>query len=353
MVQVRCSGELTENFFNATDVLRIVMSHAEQALLLHPTDDVIVAKTDLDAGVVVRASSVEVELRQGVKLGHKIARRAMKVGSPLRRYGQVIGFATTDIEPGDHVHLHNLGLMLGDQQYEVGVDVRPVDFYPASQMRYFEGFKRTGGRVGTRNYVAVLSTVNCSASVAQFVRERFKDVKRDYPNIDGVIALTHKSGCGQVLGGEDHRALERVLAGYAQHPNVAAYIVTKYLAGHSDLVAGAACSTRERIRRDQRTCSTSSAGAWTRAPASCSTAGSRPSPCASARRTPERSSWPARCPDIRASSACATRACPRTPRTSAEALVRGAFGAMVSFVPRGGVEAAEGSWVGCASRCRR
>jgi altronate hydrolase len=201
------------------------MSHAEQALLLHPTDDVLVAKTDLDAGVVVRASSVEVELRQSVKAGHKVARRAMKVGSPVRRYGQVIGFATTDIEPGDHVHLHNLGLVLGDQQYEVGVDVRPVDFYPAAQMRYFEGFKRAGGRVGTRNYVAILSTVNCSASVSQFVRDRFKDVKRDYPNIDGVIALTHKSGCGQVLGGEDHRALERVLAGYAQHPNVAAYIV--------------------------------------------------------------------------------------------------------------------------------
>ncbi len=201
------------------------MSHAEQALLLHPSDDVIVAKADLDAGVVVRASSVEVVLRQAVKVGHKIARRALSVGSPVRRYGQVIGFATTDIEPGDHVHLHNLGLMLGDQQYEVGVDVRPVDLYPPSHMRHFDGFRRPNGRVGTRNYVAVLSTVNCSASVSHFVRDRFKDVKRDYPNIDGVIALTHKSGCGQVLGGEDHRALERVLAGYARHPNIAAYIV--------------------------------------------------------------------------------------------------------------------------------
>jgi altronate hydrolase len=100
-----------------------------------------------------------------------------------------------------------------------------VDFYPPEQMRHFEGYRRPDGRVGTRNYVALVSTVNCSASVTQFVRERFRDVQRDFPGVDGVIALTHKSGCGQVLGGEDHRILERVLAGYARHPNVAAYVV--------------------------------------------------------------------------------------------------------------------------------
>jgi altronate hydrolase len=201
------------------------MSHTEQVLLLHPADDVVIAKADLDAGVTVRGSSFEVELRQSVKAGHKIAVHAKSAGNPLRRYGQVIGFATTDIEPGDHVHLHNLTQGTGAQKYEVGVDVRPVELYSASQMRYFDGFKRANGRVGTRNYVAVLSTVNCSASVSQLVRERFRHVKSEYPNIDGVIALTHKSGCGQVVGGEDQRALERVLAGYARHPNVAAYVV--------------------------------------------------------------------------------------------------------------------------------
>jgi altronate hydrolase len=201
------------------------MSHTEQALRLHPNDDVVIAKADLDAGTTVRVASFEVVLRQSVQAGHKIALHAKSAGSPLRRYGQVIGFATTDIEPGDHVHLHNLAQGTGAQKYEAGVDVGPVAFYSASQMRAFDGFKRADGRVGTRNYVAILSTVNCSASVSQFVRERFKHVKSQYPNIDGVIALTHKSGCGQVLGGEDHRALERVLAGYARHPNVAAYIV--------------------------------------------------------------------------------------------------------------------------------
>src|SRR5438128_1610160 len=92
-------------------------------------------------------------------------------------------------------------------------------------MRYFDGFKREDGRVGTRNYVAIVSTVNCSASVSQFVKDKLRDVKADYPNIDGVIAVTHKSGCGTKLFGEDHQALHRVLAGYAKHPNVAAYIL--------------------------------------------------------------------------------------------------------------------------------
>jgi altronate hydrolase len=200
------------------------MSNTEQVLRLHPADDVVIAKIDLAAGSTVRVSSLEIELRQNVKAGHKIALHEKSPGSPLRRYGQVIGFATADIAPGDHVHLHNLTQGASTPGYEVGADARPVDFYPAAQMRYFDGFKRGEGRVGTRNYVAVLSTVNCSASVTQLVRDRFRRVQDDYPHVDGVIGLTHKSGCGQVLGGEEQRVLERVLAGYARHPNVAACI---------------------------------------------------------------------------------------------------------------------------------
>ena len=169
------------------------------------------------------------ELLDVVPAGHKIARRLMKAGAPVRRYGEVIGFAGADIARGRHVHMHNLlermDPSLDEQRYAAGSGVVPVDFYPPEEMRYFEGYKRADGRVGTRNYIAVISTVNCSASVSQMVRERFRHVERDYPGVDGVIALTHKSGCGQVQGAEDHRALERVLAGYARHPNVAAYVV--------------------------------------------------------------------------------------------------------------------------------
>ena len=198
---------------------------AEKAILLNPADDVMIAKTNIPTGTIIEDDGRRIEVRQDIRAGHKIARRPARVGEPVRRYGQIIGFATAEIVVGDHVHVHNLAVGDLQQKYEIGVDVKPVGYYPLEKMRSFDGFKRVDGRVGTRNYVAVISTVNCSASVSQFVRERFKDVQRDYPNIDGVIAITHKSGCGQVLFSEDHWALQRVLAGYAKHPNVAAYVI--------------------------------------------------------------------------------------------------------------------------------
>src|SRR5205807_272562 len=198
----------------------------DRAIVLKPEDDVAVAKAPLDKGAVFEDGAARIEARQDVKPGHKIARRDVRRGQPVRRYGQVIGFATQDIAVGEHVHTHNLDIgELSADRYEVGVDVRPVDFYPGDKMRYFEGYRREDGRVGTRNYVAIISGVNCSASVSQFVKDKFRDVSRDYPNLDGVLAVTHKSGCGTKLFGEDHLALQRVLAGYAKHPNVAAYIL--------------------------------------------------------------------------------------------------------------------------------
>src|SRR5207245_2876536 len=198
----------------------------DRAIVLKPEDDVAVAKAPLDKGAVFEDGAARIEARQDVKPGHKIARRDVRRGQPVRRYGQGIGFATQDIAVGEHVHSHNLDIgELSEDRYQVGVDVTPVQYYPPDQMLYFEGYKRDDGRVGTRNYVAIISGVNCSASVSQFVKDKFRDVTRDFPNVDGVIAITHKSGCGTKLFGEDHLALQRVLAGYAKHPNVAAYIV--------------------------------------------------------------------------------------------------------------------------------
>src|SRR5205807_2624753 len=107
---------------------------------------------------------------------------------------------------------------------EKAVVLRSEDDVAVAKAGLAAGTVREDGRVGTRNYVAIISGVNCSASVSQFVKDRFRDVQKDYPNIDGVLAITHKSGCGTKLFGEDHMALQRVLAGYAKHPNVAAYI---------------------------------------------------------------------------------------------------------------------------------
>lgn len=196
-----------------------------RTLRLHPLDDVLIAKAPLAAGAVVETEVGPVRLAEDVLPGHKVAYRARRAGDPIRRYGQLIGVATADVAPGEHVHVHNLTMGERHQEYEVGSDVRPVRRRPPEEQRTFEGFLRADGRVGTRNYLAVVSSVNCSASVARFVKERFRDVSRDHPVIDGVIALTHRGGCGHVADGDDQRLLERVLAGYASHPNVAGYVL--------------------------------------------------------------------------------------------------------------------------------
>ena len=195
------------------------------AIVLKPHDDVAIAKREIAAGTVLEDADGRIEARQDIRPGHKIARRAVRAGDAVRRYGQIIGFATAEIAAGDHVHTQNLAVGDLRQDYEFCTDVQPVDYYPTSRMRYFDGYKREDGRVGTRNYVAIISGVNCSASVSQFVKDKFRDVQKEFPNVDGVLAITHKSGCGTKLFGEDHMALQRVLAGYAKHPNVAAYIL--------------------------------------------------------------------------------------------------------------------------------
>src|SRR5687767_667256 len=112
-------------------------------------------------------------------------------GAPVRRYGQTIGFAQGCVAPGEHVHTHNLAMREFGREYAFCADAKPLDVYPAEKMRFFQGYSRPNGRVGTRNYVAVISSVNCSASVSHYVRDRFRteEFKRDFPNVDGVMAF--------------------------------------------------------------------------------------------------------------------------------------------------------------------
>ena len=147
-------------------------------------------------------------------------------GEPVRRYGQTIGFAAQVIVPGEHVHTHNFGVQDFGRDYAFGADVRPVAFVPEGQRRTFLGYGRPDGRVGTRNTIAVVSTSNCSAHVTREIAHTFTpDRLAPYPNVDGVIALTHACGCSLRIGGPDYVLLQRTLAGFARHPNVGAYIL--------------------------------------------------------------------------------------------------------------------------------
>ncbi len=198
------------------------------ALRLHPDDDVLVALRALARGTVVDGPLGPLELRADVPAGHKIAIRGRACGEPVRRWGRPIGAATAPIWPGDHVHLHNLeaGLRGGadDLLAEAGADLRPAAAPPPGP-RTFDGYLREDGRVGTRNYLAVISTVSCSATVSRMIADRFRDVQRGHPSVDGVLALVHRSGCGMIGDGDAHRMLVRTLAGYALHPNVAGFVL--------------------------------------------------------------------------------------------------------------------------------
>jgi altronate hydrolase len=198
----------------------------EVALLLHANDDVAVLKQPLYSGDEVVADSFCLHISKTIGPGHKIAVKAISPNAPVRKYGQIIGFASTEIFPGQHVHSHNLRLDQFERDYQFCLDAKKVNYHPEAEQRYFQGFPRPGGRAGTRNYVAVISSVNCSASVSHYVRDRFKteSFSHDYPNVDGVVAFTHKGGCG-LDPGEPQKVLQRVLAGIARHPNISAYVM--------------------------------------------------------------------------------------------------------------------------------
>lgn len=196
------------------------------ALLLHPGDDVAVARTDLAAGTKLTREGGTITLWQDIPRGHKLAVKPASIGDQVRKYGQVIGFALADIAPGDWVHTHNLGFGSGElaHDYGVGQDVKPVALVPAAERATFQGYLRPSGKVGTRNYLAVISTVNCASSVAVGIAERFRGVEREHSDFDGVIPIVHKGGCGGKPGWETEM-LQRTLAGIAKHPNVGAYIL--------------------------------------------------------------------------------------------------------------------------------
>jgi len=201
------------------------MALEECALLLRPDDDVAVTTRELPAGTRLLTAAGEIVLPGDVPRSHKVAVRDLSAGSVVHKYGQSIGRATADIAAGEHVHVHNLGMDSAARAYEFGT-ARTTLPAPSGPARTFQGYIRANGRVGTRNYVGVLTSVNCSASSAKMIAEQFRGMALDaFPNVDGVVALTHQSGCGLVPGSEGANTLVRTLRGYAQHPNFGGLLV--------------------------------------------------------------------------------------------------------------------------------
>ena len=198
-------------------------------LRLSPRDNVVVALRRIEPGARLGEGADAALATAVVEAGHKLAVRAIAADEPVVKYGQVIGRALVSVAPGDHVHTHNLGMGEHTQDYGHASEARPLPPMGADERERlsFEGYHRPDGRVGTRNYIGVLTTVNCSGSVARFIAE---SVERDglldaFPNVDGIVPITHGTGCGMSASGEGYETLMRTLTGYARHPNFGAILL--------------------------------------------------------------------------------------------------------------------------------
>ncbi|MFO1067673.1 MAG: altronate dehydratase family protein [Geminicoccaceae bacterium] len=200
------------------------MSAPALTVRLNANDNVVVARLDVLENTSLAGEGVVT--RQRIPAGHKVATRPIAKGEPVRKFDQIIGFATSDIAPGEHIHVHNCAMGDFARDYAVGQGVRNIEMLPEAERATFQGYVRDNGKVGTRNYIGVLSTVNCSASVCKFIAERFpKEELAKYPNVDGIVAITHSTGCGMADSGEGYATLQRTLWGFAKHANFASILM--------------------------------------------------------------------------------------------------------------------------------
>jgi len=195
-----------------------------RTLRLNASDNVIIAIDQIPSGAT---ASDGVAARERIPKGHKMAAAPIETGAPVRKFGQIIGFASQPIAAGEWVHEHNCAMKEFTRDYQFGEDAHPETIAAVEDQPTFEGFRRSSGKVGTRNYLAILTSVNCSATTARLVA---REVERsgmlaDYPNVDGVIALVHGTGCGMASKGEGFETLMRTEWGYAANPNVGAALM--------------------------------------------------------------------------------------------------------------------------------
>ena len=194
-----------------------------RTLRLDPRDNIIVAVDPVQAGWAVQGVTAMARIMRG----HKMAVQPIGQGQPVLKFGQIIGFASEAIAPGSHVHTHNCSFAEFERDYAFAQDARSEPLLPPELRATFEGYRRSNGKTGTRNYIGVLTSVNCSASVARFMAEAVgrSGLLQQYGNVDGVVSFVHGTGCGLAATGEGYEVLERTQWGYAGHPNLAAALL--------------------------------------------------------------------------------------------------------------------------------
>lgn len=199
-------------------------SAARPVLMLRESDNVGVVRVPLSAGEIIELGGRRIEVRESIMPGHKIALQSITNGSPVIKYGEFIAKATCDIAEGEWVHTHNAVPDFSGREYEYATRTPVTDYFSPERAGTFMGYRRENGDVGTRNYVAVIATSNCSSHVTMEIAERLRQVTQETHGVDGVIAIPHQEGCGHSQG-EDTWQLERTIAGMIFHPNVGAVLM--------------------------------------------------------------------------------------------------------------------------------
>jgi altronate hydrolase len=200
-----------------------LVNSAPRTLRLNAADNLIVAVDQIDAGVTAQGITATERIPQG----HKMAAEGIAQGAAVKKFGQIIGFASQPIVPGQHIHTHNCAFGEFDRDYAYAQDAKQEPLLPVAERATFQGFKRANGKAGTRNYIGILTSVNCSASVARFMAQEIErsGLLEDYPNVDGVIPLVHGTGCAIDLEGEGYEVLKRTQWGYAANPNMGGVVM--------------------------------------------------------------------------------------------------------------------------------
>jgi len=192
------------------------------AIQLHPDDNIAVARVPLAAGGELRVGGERLVVREAIPAGHKVALRPIAAGATVFRYGQPIGLASGAIEPGSHVHTHNLAF--DGRRAAVPFPAAVVDVPGRREDGpCFQGYPRADGRAGTRNYIAVVAASNCAAHTAELIARSYAGEALP-PNVDGVVAFPHGEGCAH-SGDADIEQLRRTLGGVLAHPNVSAAVI--------------------------------------------------------------------------------------------------------------------------------
>jgi len=191
---------------------------------LHGGDNLIVACSNLVPGTSIPEENLT--CRELIPSGHKVATATIEPGEPVFKYNQIIGFARNRINPGEHVHLHNLAYKEFEREHAISIEAQAPDFLPEEMRATFQGIIRADNRIATRNYIGVVSTVNCASTVVRRIAQSFDEkIMADFPHIDGIVPICHETGCGTVSSGEALDVLQRTLAGYICHPNFAGVLV--------------------------------------------------------------------------------------------------------------------------------